>query len=275
MAAVIGISGALGPWRYHLADAAGLVAYAAQPERRHRTAHNHRRLDPAIDAAEARRRARASYQEYGRVIADFLWGCGLDEPTVLANSVVIGLEHIDAARDQGGVLVIAHHGNWDMAGRVACAQGLALSTVMAPIGPPFVSDLVMWARERNQLDVFSPQRAALGLMRALRRRRFVALLCDLPEAGPETVVDYCGGPVIFSSVSARLALQTGVPLLPAECRRGGPGEPLFVATVHPPVAVAGRTEEEIMQAVADALEPAVRAWPQYWYPFGAVYTDGL
>ena len=273
MSAAIALSRALGPLRDPVADAAGLVAYAVDPSRRRRTARNHHRLDRLIGEREARRRSRASYRSYARFITDFLWACGLDESTVLANSVVIGIEHVDAARTPGGILVLTHFGNWDMAANIACAHRVALSTVMAPIGPPAVTEMVAWARRRNQLDVFTAERAALGLVRALRRGRFVALLCDIPGAGPQTVVDFCGGPVIFSTVSARLAMQTGAHLLPAECRRGGDGEPPYVATVHPPVALAGLNENEVMQSVADALEPGVRARPEQWYPFGAVYTD--
>jgi phosphatidylinositol dimannoside acyltransferase len=273
MSAAITLTRALGPWRDRVADAAGLVAYATEPSRRRRTARNHRRLDHFIGEREARRRSRASYRAYARFITDFLWACGLDESTVLANSVVFGMEHVDAARDRGGILVLTHFGNWDMAASIAWANQMALSTVMAPVGPPAVTEMVVWARQRNQLEVFPPERAARGLVRALRRGGFVALLCDIPGAGPETVVDFCGGPVIFSTVPARLAMQTGADVLPAECRRGEAGEPPYVATVHPPVAVAGLNENQVMQRVADALEPAIRARPEQWYPFGAVYTD--
>ncbi|HEX7199047.1 MAG TPA: hypothetical protein VF213_06200, partial [Dongiaceae bacterium] len=158
MSAVTTISRTTGPLRDGMADAAGLVAYATEPRRRRRTAANHRRLDPQIDRGEARRRARVSFRAYARVIGDFLWACGMDESTVLANSVVIGMENIDAARDGGGILTIAHHGNWDMAGNIACAKGLALTTVMAPIGTRRMTELVVWARQRNQLEVFAPDR---------------------------------------------------------------------------------------------------------------------
>lgn len=269
----VGLTRALGPLRYPLADAGGMVAYAADAGRRRGAVRSHRRCAPEIDATEARRRARASFREYGRTVLDFLWACGLDDAEVVANTVVIGREHVEARRGRGGILAIAHQGNWDMAASIACANDIPLSTVMAPIGSAAITELVIWARQRNQLEVFTPERAARGLVRALRRGRFVALLCDIPGAGPETVVDYGGGPVTFSAVPAWLALRTGAALLPVQCLRGGPGQARYVATIHAPVAVAGLTEAEVMQAVADVLAPGLRAAPEQWYPFGDVYAD--
>jgi lauroyl/myristoyl acyltransferase len=184
------------------------------------------------------------------------------------------MEHVDAVRSagRGGILVLAHFGNWDMAASIALAQGIELTTVMAPIGPPAITSLVTWARERNELEVFvADGSAARGLVRALRRGRFVCLLGDIPGAGPTVVVDYCGGPVAFTSVPAWLARVSGAPLLPVDCWRTRGG---YEVLVHPPIS-AGRDEEDtvIMQRVARALEVAVRRHPAQWYPFGDVYTD--
>jgi KDO2-lipid IV(A) lauroyltransferase len=147
---------------------------------------------------------------------------------------------------------------------------LEVTTVMAPFGPPSLTDLVMWARRREQFEVYSLENAARGLLRGLRRNRCVALLCDVPGGGPTVTVDYCGGPAAFSAVPAWLALRTGAPLFPVECRREGGS---FVAEAHPSVAVAaGDTEAAIMQRVATVLEAAVRRWPEQWYPFGEVWA---
>lgn len=263
----------LGDARYLLGDAGGVIAYGVNAERRRRTVSNHRRNDPALGARTARRRALRSFREYGRTTVDFLWACGLDDATVLRESSVVGFEQVEAVRARGAILALTHHGNWDMAANIALAHGLRLTTVMAPIGSQAVTDLVIWARETNQMEVFTPDRAARGLLRALQRGRFIAILCDLPGAGPETTVDYCGGPVVFSTVPAWLAKRGGVPLFPVHCVRGEePGESRYVIGVDAAVPTDGRDLRDCMQEVATSLERAVRRRPGQWYPFGEVFA---
>jgi len=272
--AAVSLARALGPMRYPVADGIAMCVYALDPERRRRAAANHRRLDPAIDQREARRRARRSFREYGRTTADFIWANGMDDAGIRRHSVVHGLEHVRAAREagRGGVLALSHYGNWDMGANAAIAREMPLTTVMAPLGPPAFTDLVVWARQRNQLEVYTPRNAARGLLRALRANRCVGLLCDIPGAGPTVDVDYCGGPVAFSTVPAWLALRTGAPLMPADCTRHRSG--MHEIVIHPPVEIApGDGEREIMQRVARVLELAVLRRPAQWYPFGAVYSD--
>jgi lauroyl/myristoyl acyltransferase len=243
------------------------------PSRRRRVEANHRRLAPEIDAREARRRGRRSYREYGRTIVDFLWAIGLDGVTVARTSRVAGLHHVRAlqAEGRGAILALSHFGSWDMAANVALGLGIPLTTVMAPFGPRAITDLVVWARRSNELEVFTADSAARGLIRAVRRGRFVCLLCDIPGAGPTVTVRYCGGPVAFTAAPAWLARVTGAPLIPVDCRRDGRG---YAIEVHPPIT-AERTEDDaaVMQRVASALEPTVRRNPGQWYPFGRVYTD--
>ncbi len=236
-------------------------------------AANHRRSDPGIDEREARRRARRSYREYGRTIADFLWALQLDSARVSRHTRIVGASNVLSLHEQGrgGILVLGHYGSWDMAANVAVAYGVGLTTVMAPVGPPAITDLVLWAREGNQLEVFTPESAARGLLRALRRGRFVCLLCDIPGGGPTVVVDYCGGPVVFTAAPAWLARVSGAPLLPAVCRRVEGG---YELEIHPPMTVErGEDEAAVMQRVASTLEVAVRRHPEQWYPFGEVYAD--
>ncbi|HET9052048.1 MAG TPA: lysophospholipid acyltransferase family protein [Candidatus Dormibacteraeota bacterium] len=267
---------ALGPARHPVADAIGLAAWAANPSRRRRAAANHLRLG-ATGEAEARRLARRSFQEYVRTNVDFVWAHGMSAAEVASRSRVAGRDHIDeaVAAGRGGVLALSHFGNWDFAALIAWSYGVQLTTVMAPIGNQTVTRLVVWAREQNALEVFAPENAARGLLRAVRRGRFVALLSDIAGAGPEVAVRYCGGLVAFSLAPAWLAMRTNAPLLPVDCRRGERGEPDYVITIHERLVPAeGEDEAALTQRLATTLEVAVRRHPQQWYPFGDVYSEG-
>ena len=181
---------------------------------------------------------------------------------------VIGAKHLDVG-PRGSMVVLPHFGNWDIAASASLGLGLHLSTVMAPVISPGITELVTASRERKGLELFTPRQAARGLFRALRRGRTVALMLDVPEAGPTVVVPFCGGPVRCSSVPARLAAATGAAILPVTCRREGRG---WVLEIHPPVEPSD-DDAVVMGRVAALVEPAIRAHPEQWYPFHHVYAD--
>lgn len=264
----------LGRHRYVIADAIGGIGYAVQPPSKRRLcAHLHTRAAGGLDPAEARRRARASYRSYARMIVDTIWihAIGLDEMHQYGH--VDGVEHLHHTRDAatGGVLVLVHFGSWDIAASLALAAGHPATSVMAPVGPPSTTALLAWSRRVKQMELFTPAAAARGLIRALRRGRLVALLVDIPEGGATTVVQYCNGPVRFSTGPASLARLTGAPILPASCRRTADG---YVVVIHEPFHIAPDCDDRsAMQHVAEILEPDVHRDPEQWYPFNQIYVD--
>ena len=171
---------------------------------------------PALGASAARVRARASYREYYRTCLDMVWAHGLEMETVHRLHPIDGYDNIDRARQEhgAGIFCLAHFGNWDMAATMALSHGLALTTVMREFRPIAFNRVIVWARERRGLEVFTPGRAARGLLHALRRGRFLALLADIPEGGSTVEVRFRGGPVLFSTGPAAMALHSGCPLLP-------------------------------------------------------------
>jgi lauroyl/myristoyl acyltransferase len=259
----------LGPVRAPVAAAVGAGWYARlTPEERVRAAANHHRLQPNLQYAEAAALAKRSYEEYVRMIVDSMWAEPLTSVETLAMFRVQGAEHLDLG-DRPKMVVLPHFGNWDMAASASLGLGLHLSTVMAPVVSPGITEMVALSRQRKGLEIFTVRQAARGLFRALRRGRTVALMLDVPEAGPTVVVPFCGGPVRCSAVPARLAAATGAAILPVTCRREGRG---WALEIHAAVALNG-DDADVMSRVAAEVEPAIRAHPEQWYPFHHVYAD--
>jgi lauroyl/myristoyl acyltransferase len=271
LAAIIASVRALGPLRRPVARSIGGVWFAVVPAKaRIRAAVNHRRLQPALTHQQARALARRSYMEYVAMIFDAIWAEGQSPAAIRRLVHFTGMQHLAAGDAEGGVLAVCHFGNWDMAASAAMAIGRPLSTVMAPIGSELITSMVRVSRARKKLELFTPQQAARGLVRTLRRGRLVALMADVPEAGPTVLVPYCGGLVPFSAVPARIAAATAKPVIPVECWRDG-GR--WVVQFHPPIDAAAEGEAATMAGVAAATEPAVRRHPEQWYPFHQVYAD--
>lgn len=267
---------ALGPRRYLVADAAGSIAYAVQPARKRRLcAHLHSRAAGGLSAAEARRRARASYRAYARMVVDTVWVHAVTADELLArHGSVDRVDRLHDARDsgRGGILVLVHFGSWDIAASLALASGHPLTSVMAPVGPPQVTALLAWSRRAKEMELFTPEAAGRGLIRALRRGGLLALLVDIPEGGATTTVHFRRGPVRFSTGPVPLARITGAPILPASCWRDGAH---YRVVIHEPIEVprTGVGDREVMQRIADVLEVDVARFPEQWYPFNPVFED--
>jgi lauroyl/myristoyl acyltransferase len=259
----------IGPLRAPAAAVVGAIWYARlSKEDRVRAAANHHRLQPHLNHRAAARFARHSYQEYVRMIVDSMWVEPLTSAQVLERFRVSGEEHL-VASERGLMVVLPHFGNWDMAASASLGLGLHLSTVMAPVVSPGITEMVALSRQRKGLEIFTVRQSARGLFRALRRGRTVALMLDVPEAGPTVVVPFCGGPVRCSAVPARLAAATGASILPVTCRREGTG---WVLEIHAPVD-ASDDEAAVIGRIAACVEPAIREHPEQWYPFHHVYAD--
>lgn len=265
---------AMGGSRYVVADAAGTIAYALQPVKKRRlAAHLHSRAAGGLAGREARRRARASYRSYARMIVDTVWVHAISVDRMFAHGRIEGVEHLDTVRDagRGGILVLVHFGSWDIAASLALAAGHETSTVMAPVGPPAITKLLAWSRMAKRVELFTTETAARGLLRSLRGGRLVGLLVDIPEGGPTAVVQFCNGPVRFSTGPAVLARIAGAPIIPIDCWRTRRG---YVVRVHEPFHPGeGDDEEAVMARLATILEAQVKAIPEQWYPFNQIYID--
>ncbi len=264
----------LGPARYLFADALGLATYVRSPERARRCAWNHRRLDPSITGAEARRRARGSFREFMRTSFDFVWEYAVPPQRMNKYFRAYGLEYVyDALETHGGaVFALAHYGSWDVAAANALACNIPITTVMTRVGTSDIATrIAAWARRHQEMEVLMTGAAARGLIRAARNGRVDAILVDIPDRGYRVAVDFCGGPVNFSTSPAWIARVTGVPIMAVECwRENG----LYRMVIHQQIlAGPDDVDEHVMQKVASVLEKQIRRVPTQWYPFGNVYKD--
>jgi len=202
------------------------------------------------------------------MILDSVWADPLPPARMRPLLDIDGAEHL---QDGNAVMVTSHFGNWDIGASATHVLGLPVTTVMASFGPPLITQLVELSRNRKGFELFTPRLAARGLVRALRRGRWVGLMLDVPEAGPTVVVPFCGGPVSVSAVPARLAAGTTKPIVPVACWREGTR---WRVRIHARIEVDPLEDDTaVMARVASVLEPDIRRHPEQWYPFHDVYAD--
>lgn len=220
---------------------------------------------------EVARVARRAFQNYGRMLMDFLL-LGSLSPAELLNRVSDdGRESLDAAvaRGKGVILAVPHMGSWDMAGAYGGALGYRMSAVAEKF-PGSLNDAVVETRQRLGMQVITLGRSAVrAITEALRDNRVVALLCDL-EQGPGVDVSFFGRPSVVPGGPAAFAIKTGATLLPATQYAVGPGR----YRVHIDAALnvgQDETKESLMQRVIGRFEEYIKERPDQWYAFRPMF----
>ncbi len=230
------------------------------------------------DHPEVRRLARRAFDNYGRMLADFMLVGALDRDQVLDAVGVDGREHVDAvvAEGRGAIIALPHMGSWDVAASAAGVWGYRVAAVAEQF-PGSLDDVVVQSRSTHGLEIIPMNRSAVrSINRMLDASGMVALLCDLPH-GAGTEVCFFGRRAVVPSGPAAIACRRGTPLLPVYCRRTGGFR--YHIHVDPPIrppdpercrgkrAVAG-----VMQQVVDRFEVFIRQHPDQWYAFRRILS---
>lgn len=237
---------------------------------------NAARIRPGAGSAEHRALARAVFRHFAMCFTDRLVANRRAREAERMVAGVEGGEHLEAALapERGVVLLTAHLGNWELAGRVgAAATRRRLHVVMEPEHDARVEALLGGAdgavsvvRRRRPTD-------ALPLVAALRRHELVAMQGDRALGTPaDARADFFGAPAAFPLGPFVLARATGAPVLPVFCvlerdRR-------YRLVLGAPVTVGQGGEREGLLGWVVALERMVRAHPEQWFNFFDCWRPG-
>lgn len=258
--------------RHAAAGPGGTVWYWASAAQRRASLDNYAaalkttRSDPNVS-----RVAKRAFQNYGRMLMDFLLMGSLSKEELLGRVSLDGREHLDAALRgrRGAIMAVPHMGSWDMAGSYAGALGYSTSAV-AERFPGSLNEAVVTTRQRFGVKVIPTGRAAVrAITQALEANHIVGLLCDL-EQGPGVEVKFFGRRAIVPGGPAALALKNGAPLLPAYQFMTAPGR--HQVHVEPALSIGPReTKETLMQRVVDRFENFIREHPDQWFAFRPMF----
>ncbi|HEY0830193.1 MAG TPA: lysophospholipid acyltransferase family protein [Candidatus Dormibacteraeota bacterium] len=216
--------------------------------------------------------ARRAFQNYGRMLLDFLLLGDLSAVEVNARVSAAGLENIDAglAAGRGVILALPHMGSWDMAAAFASVQGYPISAVTERF-PGSLDDAVVGTRRRLGMDVIPLDRSAVrSIMQALAANRIVALVCDL-EQGPGVAVRFFGRRAVVPGGPAAFAIKTGAALLPTFVY--GTRDGRYHGEVHQPLAWSpSDSKESLTQRIIDRFEEFIKERPDQWYAFRPMFS---
>ncbi|MBH0122696.1 phosphatidylinositol mannoside acyltransferase [Rhodococcus sp. CX] len=219
---------------------------------------------------------RASLRSYARYWCEAFRLPSMD-PVRLADDIetsATGLEHIHESveRGKGAVLALPHSGNWDLAG-VWVTQRVGSPVVVAErLRPDSLFRRFVRFREGLGFEIIpltGTETPPLEQLAArLREGRMVGLLAERDMTGTGVPVTFFGEPARMPAGPARLAIDTGAPLLPVNCWFTPNG---WGFQVGPPIeAVDG--VQGTTQALADRFAAAIAAHPADWHMLQRVWT---
>jgi len=232
---------------------------------------------PHLDRVGATFLALCHFYAFARILADRL--------VIAAAPAAIRFRNPGAARldramrhPQGCIILSAHIGAWEMAGRWLRVHGQAtINIVMLLAEDPRVQeqlDRAMGDHPFAIIDLRDPFAASLAIAAALRRGETCCMLADRTAgtAANTVAVPFLGRMARFPTGPFIAAAATGALLVPTFALKDGPTS--YVLDADPPWQVAftsratrARDLEAAVGRWAGRLEQVVRRHPEQWQNF--------
>ena len=217
---------------------------------------------------------RENLDRFLRMLSDYFY-CSLASKEKIRALVDewIGFEHIVAAQKhgKGGILITGHLGNWELGGILLALEGVPLTVVT--LEEP-ATGLTKWREAYRQrlgiktIPVGADPFSFVGIIAALRRNEFIAMLVDRPYGGSAVPVRFFGADTCFSAAPTLLWRHTGAHVIPAFVLQKSGGR--YVSLLAPPVPMEPDGPANA-QRIATVFESIVRRNPEQWFNYASIW----
>jgi lauroyl/myristoyl acyltransferase len=254
--------------RLRLAAAAARVLAPSFATERAVVRANVARILPAATAQVRETTVRAVFRHFGMCFADLLTtNRAGDLDGLLAR--VDGEEHLRAStgRGRGSIVLTAHLGNWELAGRLLAQRGgRPTHVVVAGEADPRVERMLRGSAAPVRFVLRDEPTAGLPLVAALRRDEIVALQGDraLGNRG-DVEVPFFGALASFPVGPFVLARASGASVVPAFCLMED--DHRYAIEVGTPMHVGADGERPALTHWVSVLEAMIRRHPEQWFTF--------
>lgn len=223
-------------------------------------------------APEARRIVRGMYKHLGRSIAEIAITDRLLRAKRLGKLVhFAGLENVREAlsHKRGGILAVAHLGNWEPAGVHFSREIQPLYSIARPLDNPLLDGYLESLRQRTGQVIISKFNAADKMRAALLDNQLLGVLMDQDAHDEGVFVDFFGRPASTVKSTAILSLRHKSPILPLNIyREKGVLWMCYDKPIYPEV-VDGRPDRvrALTQIATTKLEEFICRHPDQWFWF--------
>jgi KDO2-lipid IV(A) lauroyltransferase len=264
---------------YWLSDRCGDLVWALVRNYRENVRANmaHAMGMPA-NSPEVRRMSRRVFQYSARNFFDLMRVALLSDDELRA--AVYGSkeswDRLEAARQsgKGGVIASAHFGAFDYTGQSIFIHGYPIISLTTRTVPEFIYRVVTLLRKSHGLTIEEATPAGVRqVLAAIRRGEFAGLIADRDFFQNGVEVEFFGEKTTLPAGPARIARDSGAPILAVFTKRLSKG---YILTVEEPFYVersddARRDIREAMQKIVAIFERQIRESPDQWVMFQRVW----
>lgn len=262
---------------FRLAEAAALLAARRGGDGRDRVRTNLARVVGADDLDTTVTRA---YRSYARYWVEAFRAADIGAADISARVDARGLDLLDDVLEQGhgAIVLLAHHGSWDVAARWAEVHRYHLAVVAEIVRPRALFARFVRLREEMGLEVvpLEPRRSIGGrgvgsrLGQVLGDNHLVGLLTDRDLSGRAPLVDFFGEPCRLPVGATVLAKRYRAPIVPTAMLQL-PGRRWRLQILEPRW-LHDLEIHDAQQQVATALEEIIRLDPAQWHAFQPIWS---
>lgn len=252
-------------WLLHaLGSLAGWLSYALSPSYRQRFQAQVRQA--GLPAAQAR----PAIAQAGRMVTELPW---LWQRQQALGELVSwqGAELIESrlAEERGMVLLTPHLGCFEVTARAFAerfGRRMPMTVLFRPARKAWMRALMEGAREREHLATAPANLAGVRqMLRALRQGQAIGLLPDqVPPEGLGVWAPFFGRPAYTMTLAAKLAVQSGAPLMLLWGERLAQGRGYVIHVQAGPVIPLEASPEQAATLINQAMEGLIRQAPQQY-----------
>ena len=226
---------------------------------------------PELSRAGRLRILRATYENWGRTLAEWIHFPSLGPDNIARYATYRGMENwrrgVELSRERGGLILTGHFGNWELMIVAHSIDGHRVGVVNRPLRNPLMDAAVCSARNRFGNRSVPRKGAAREVIRLLRQNWVVGMPLDL-DVRRGVFVDFFSLKASTSGALARLAIASGAPVVPVFPVRDGISSHHIIECMEPIETIRGADHEESIlintQRYAKVFEDMVRRHPDHW-----------
>ncbi len=260
------------PWKWALTFGRGLgyFCFYIVPIRKKVALENLRHAFPERSEEARYRIARNTYIQFGQTIIEFILVPNTPGEALLQRVRFEPAQFVEAAKQspRGAICMSGHFGNWELLAAAITDAGIPMSALVKEQRNPLVDRYIARARTKKNIETFPLGIAVRGFVKALREKKFVAVLGDQDAHREGVFIHFMGRPASTAKGAAILALKTGAPMhFGAAVREAAGTHTIYLETIDHS-DLTGVTEENIRiltQRHVQLLEKYVRQWPDHWF----------
>lgn len=226
---------------------------------------------PDLAEDERKRLGRASTENFGRTVAEFLRFPGGDRDRVGDIVEFRGLGRLHQLRDEGqsAALVTGHLGAWALYVAALADAGLEPALLVGKQTNPGVDRLILELPGDAVTFISKGRTAPRHMLQAIRAGRVMVMVADHYSSDQKLRVDFLGRPAYTLPLPGALVEKHGLSLFRMAGRRVAGGR--HVVDIDP-IPLESREDRDAMrvhvaQQMNEALGEAIRHCPEQYYWF--------